>query len=148
MKTISKTTYVEWLNAEEMHEHVQQWMSELEFANDEFRFLEDLIKTYTLQLIESKQFSDNKEIIDAINRTGKRNHLLLEAIRVHSNELEILMDGIDQPKDEESYKERHRDFILRVKEFLLDYRSLKTQLFSMIQSILKKEKQRLLLDRR
>ncbi|HLT34358.1 MAG TPA: hypothetical protein VKZ98_11245 [Aquaticitalea sp.] len=148
MKTISKTTYVEWLNAEEMHEHVQQWMSELEFANDEFRFLEDLIKTYTLQLIESKQFSDNKEIIDAINRTGKRNHLLLEAIRVHSNELEILMDGIDQPKDEESYKERHRDLILRVKEFLLDYRSLKTQLFSMIQSILKKEKQRLLLDRR
>ena len=139
---------MEWLNAEEMHEHVQQWMSELEFANDEFRFLEDLIKTYTLQLIESKQFSDNKEIIDAINRTGKRNHLLLEAIRVHSNELEILMDGIDQPKDEESYKERHRDLILRVKEFLLDYRSLKTQLFSMIQSILKKEKQRLLLDRR
>lgn len=147
MKT-TKTTYVEWLNAEEMHEHAQQWLSELEFANDEFRFLEDLIKTYTLQLIDSKQFSDNKEIIDAINRSEKRNHLLLEAIKVHSNELEIMVDGKDQPKDEESYKKRHRELILRVSEFLKDYKSLKTQLFSVVQNILKKEKQRLLLDRR
>jgi|GEM_PF-301040 len=146
--TQMNTKYVEWFSADEMHKHAQGWLSELEFVKDEHLFFEDLVKTYTLQLIETKKFSENKEIIDAINRSQKRNHLLIEAIKVHSNELEIMVDGIDQPKEEESYKKEHRNLIILVSDFLKEYRTLKSQLFSLFEDILKKEKQQRLLDKR
>lgn len=146
--TKNKPKYVEWFSAEEMHKHTLDWLSELEFAKDEHLFFEDLVKTYTLQLIDNKKLSENREIVDSINRSIKRNHQLIESIKIHSNNLEIMLDGVDQPKEEESYKEEHRNLIISVSEFLKDYRSLKSQLFGVIEDILKKEKQRRLIDKR
>lgn len=139
--------YVEWLNADEMHKHTKDWLSELEFVKDEHLFFKDLVKTYTLQLIETKKFAENKEIIDAINRSEKRNNLLMEDVRAHNNGLEIMVDGVDQPKEEESYKKEHRNLIISVSEYLKGYRSLKSQLFSLFEDIIKKEKTRRLLDK-
>ncbi len=142
-----KIKYVEWLSADEMHKHTQDWLSELEFIQDEHLFFEDLIKTFTTQLIETKKYAKNKEKVDAVNRSEKRTHLLIEAIKVHKNGLEIMVDGVDQPKEEERYKEAHRGIIIKVSEFLKDYQQLKTQIFQIIQDILKKEKQDRLLNK-
>lgn len=149
MKTTKQTAkYVEWFSAEEMHQNTLDWLSELEFAQDEHLFLEDLIKLYTLPLIDSKMFSESKEIVDAVNRSEKRNNRLIETIKIHRNKLQIMIDGINQLKEEESYKKEHQNLIVLVKEFLKDYRSLKTQLFEIIQDIIKKERQKRLLDKR
>ncbi len=143
-----KTKYVEWLSAEEMHKHTLDWLSELEFIKDEHLFFEGLIKSFTLQLIDTKRFSESKEIVDAVNHSEKGTHLLIEAIKVHRNDLKIMVDGNNQPKEEEGYKEEHRSLIIMIGEFLKDYQSLKTQIFEIIQEILKKEKQSRLLDKR
>lgn len=149
MKTIqTQARYIEWLSAEEMHKHSQDWLSELRFIRDEHLFFEDLIKSYTLQMIDPEKFSHNKEIIDAINRSQKKNNLLIEALKVHENELEIMLDGIDQPKQEEAYKKEHRGLIVEVNQFKKDYIMLKKQLFDIIKTIKKDEKNRRLLDRK
>ncbi len=147
MNTPLKTKYVEWSNAEDMHRHVQDWLSELEFVKDEHLFFEDLVKTYTLQLIDTKKFSKYKEIIDAVNHSRKRNNSLIKTIKVHGNELKIMVDGVNQPKEEEDYKKEHGNFIILISEFLKDYQSLKSQLFTAIKNILKKEKQQRLLEK-
>ncbi len=139
--------YVEWLSVDEMHKGSKEWLSQLEFVKDEHLFFEDLIKSYTLQLIQSEEFAHNKEIIDAINKSQKRNHLLIEAVRVHENKLQILVDGIDQPKEEEAYKKEHRGLIIKISEFLKNYRSLKMQLFDIIKNIKKEEKRGRLIDK-
>lgn len=141
------TNYAEWISPEEMHKHTLKWLSELEFIKDEHLFFEDLVKTFTSQLIETKKYSENKEIVDAVNRSEKRTNLIIEAIKVHRNDFEIMVDGIDQPKEEDGYKEEHRGLIIMVSEFYYEYQQLKTQIFHIIQDILKKEKQRLLLDK-
>ena len=147
MKTIqTQARYVEWLSADEMHDGSKEWLSQLEFVKDEHLFFEDLIKSYTLQLIKPEKFAHNKEIIDAINRSQKRNNLLIEAVKVHENELQILVDGINQPKEEEAYKKEHRGLIIKISEFLKNYRTLKTELFDIMKKIKKEEKIRLLLD--
>lgn len=146
--TKQKANYVEWLSAEEMHKDSLDWLSELEFIKDAHSFFEDLVKSYTLQLIDTKKFDESKELVDTVNRSQKRNNLLVEAIKVHKNELKIMVDGIDQPKEEESYKKEHRNLIILMNEYLKDYQSLKTQLFEIVQGIIKKEKQRHLLDKR
>lgn len=149
MKTTQNNmNYREWFSAEEMNQNAQDWLSELEFAKDEHLFFEDLLKSFTLQLLATKKFSENTEIIDAINQSQKRNNMLVEAIKVHKNKLEIMVDGIDQLKDEELYKKEHDNLKILVNDFIKDYRLLKNQLFTIIKEIRKKEKNNLLLDKR
>ena len=140
--------YVEWLSAEDMHKDTLDWISELEFTKDEHSFFENLVNIYTLQLIVTKKFSESSEIIDAINQSEKANILLLEAIKIHRNELQIIVDGIDQLKEEDNYKKEHRNLIILVNEFLDDYQSLKTQLFGVFREIIRNEKQKYLLKNR
>ncbi len=149
MKTTqTHARYVEWLSAEEMHRDSKKWLSELEFIKDEHLFFEDLIKSYTLQMIAPEKFSHNKEIIDAINRSQKKNNLLIEAVKVHENELQIMVDGINQSREEDAYKKEHRGLLIEISEYENNYRTLKNQLFGIIKSIKKEEKSRHLLDRK
>ena len=145
MKTTHpKPRYVEWLSPEEMHHGSQEWLSELRFIKDEHLFFEDLVKSHTLQLISSEKITHNKEVIDAINKSQKRNGLLIKAIIIHINNLKIMIDGIAQPTEEEAYKKEHRRLIIVVSEYLKNYRKLKSQLFEILKNILKKDKQRLI----
>ncbi len=149
MKTTqTEANYVEWLSASQMHEASKEWLSELRFIKDEHLFFEDLIKSFTLQLISPEKFSHNKEIIDAINRSQKKNNFFIEAVKVHESKLEIMVDGVNQLKEEEAYKKEHRDLIIKISEFKKNYRILKTQLFDILKTIKKEEKQRRLIDRR
>ena len=144
----TQTRYVEWLGADEMHMASKEWLSELKFIKDEHLFFEDLIKSHTLQLIDPEKFSNNKEIIDAINRSQKKNNLLIEAVKVHENDLNIMVDGINQLIEEQAYKKEHKGLITEISEFKKYYQDLKTQLFEIIKRIKKQEKQRRLLDRK
>ena len=147
MKT-SQLKYVEWLDADEMHEDSKNWLSELNFIKDEHQFFQDLITSYTMQMLEPEKFSYNKEIIDALNRSQKQNNTLIEAVKIHKNELQIMVDGIDQLEEEKAYTKEHGDLIVATTEFMKDYRSLKTQLFDIIKKIKKEDKNRHLLDRK
>ncbi|GAA4241332.1 MULTISPECIES: hypothetical protein [Winogradskyella] len=140
--------YVEWLNAEEMHKASKEWLSELNFIKDEHLFFEDLVTQFTSQLIALGNFSSSKEIIDAINRSQKQNNTLIEAVRIHENKLQIMVDGIDELEEEKAYIKEHRDLIIAISEFLNEYKSLKTQLFNIIKIIKKEDKSRHLLDRK
>lgn len=146
--TQTQTRYVEWLSAGQMHQASKEWLSELRFIKDEHLFFEDLIKSFTLQLINPEKFSHNKEIIDALNSSQKKTDFFIETVKVHENKLQIMVDGIDQSQEEEAYKTEHRELIIDISDFKKNYRILKTQLFDIIKSIKKEEKQRRLIDRR
>lgn len=142
----TQARFVEWLSPEEMHKGSLDWLSELELIKDEHTFFENLITEKTLQLIEPEKFSQNKEVIDAIYRSQRRNNLLIEAVKVHGNDLQIMVDGIDQLKEEEAYKEEHRGLIIEVSKYLKEYKMLKKQLFDIVKNIMKNEKLTRLLD--
>ena len=144
MKTNAK--YVEWLSAEVMHKASVNWLSELQFINDEQQFFDDLIKVYTLNLIDSKHFDESQKIVTALSGLQKETARLIEIVKTHENDLEIMVDGIDQPKEEEAYKKEHQGLIVVVHEFFRRYRQLKTDLFSLIKTIIKEQKQKRLLE--
>ncbi|MGK0412095.1 MAG: hypothetical protein ACJA1B_000284 [Polaribacter sp.] len=148
MKTTHTETsikLIEWLSAEDMHSNSKEWLSELEFIKDEHLFFEDLIKSFTLQLIDEKHFSDNRKVIKAINSSSKENEILIKFVSKHENNLTILVDGIDQPKEEQTYRNEHRNLTVIIHKFLKDFKLLKLKLFNIIKNIRKKEKQKHLL---
>ncbi|MGS2726545.1 hypothetical protein ACU8DI_08040 [Psychroserpens sp. BH13MA-6] len=149
MKTTKKhQKYTEWLSAEEMHSASKQWLSELEFIEDEHLFFNDLITTFTSELIAPDKFSKGRELIDLIFQSQKQNNVLQNAVKTHENDLQIMVDGVNQIKEEQAYMEEHLGLISLINDFLKDYRVLKRALFDLIKTIKKEDKLRHLINRK
>jgi len=138
--------YLEWKSPEEMHHTSLEWISEFMFIKDEKLFLNDLIRTYTLQITSLGLFDESRKLITAISNSELDLDLLLRKVRVHENQLSIMLDDVDQPKMEKAYTETHRDLIFTIDNYLMEYRKLKGSLFQMISKVMKKEKQKRLLN--
>jgi hypothetical protein len=146
MKTKSnRPKYVAWLSAETMHNASKKWLSELEFAKDEQLFFDDLVKSYTLQLIDSKHFNESKKVVNELGKLQKKTDRLIETVKEHERGLEIMVDGIDQIELENAYKDEHGKLIITMADFLESYKTLKTKLFVLVKSVLKSNKQKRLL---
>ncbi|MFX0557920.1 hypothetical protein ACOCEA_14060 [Maribacter sp. CXY002] len=141
----TKYTYVEWLSAEEMHATSKLWLSELSFIIDEQLFLNDLVKSYSLQLAEPEIFDQSKKIISQIQKTEKEVGILIKKVKAHENELEIMVDQVDELKMEKAYIETHKELLNAMNTYTKEYRKAKKKLFIFISTIMKKEKQNRLL---
>ncbi len=141
-----KKSYVEWLSPQEMHEMSNQWFSELMFIKDEQLFLNDLIKSYTIKLTNKDVFEQSKDLVGALLNAEKDLVSLMKKVQLHSNQLEIMVDDVDQLKMEKAYKKTHIDLISAVREYVTDYRSIKEQLFKLVSKVMKLDKQKRLLN--
>jgi hypothetical protein len=146
MKT-SKTSpkYFEWLSADVMHEESKKWLSELRFIKDEEHFFEDLVKLFTLKLIDYKNYANTKALINSLKNLRNKNQELINTVIKHEKELQILLDGKDQLKEEADYKDKHRALLISVKHFFKDYRKLKREVFQIVKDIMKIEKRKKIL---
>jgi hypothetical protein len=137
--------YLEWKSPDEMHQTSLEWISELKFIKDEQMFLNDLVRSYTLQITSLGIFEESRILITAISNAELEVELLLKKVQVHENQLSIMLDDVDQPKMEKAYTETHRDLIFTIDKYVTEYRRLKGSLFKMISKVMKKEKQKRLL---
>ena len=142
----NKNRMMEWLDPNEMHEDSQKWMSELKFVRDEQLFLNDLVKSYTLQLTDSAVFNESKEIIGAIATAEKEVIVLMKKVQAHGNQLEIMLDHIDQLKMEATYTKTHWELHTEIAKYSFEYRELKSRLFKLVSKIMKKDKGNRLLN--
>ena len=136
---------IEMYDAQALHITSHQWILELEFIKDEHLFFEDLVKSFTLQLIDSKSYEEHSEIIKAINASEKHNDLLLKAIKGHDKNLKSMVEGKLKPNEELAYKMEHKKFMEELNAYLKAYKSLKMRLFTLMKGVFKKEKQKRLL---
>lgn len=141
-----KHGYIEWLSGEEMHKSNIKWMSELKFVKDEQLFLNNLVKSYTLQLLESKIFNESQKIIKEIAKTEKEVVVLMKKIQAHANLLETMVNDVDEIKMEKAYLETHWELTDKMERYVVRYRNLKVGLFKVISQLMKKDKQKRLLN--
>lgn len=147
MKVKERThRYIEWISPDDMHAESVQWLSELKFARDEQLFLNSLVKHYTIQLADAKIFKKSKEIVSAVLDAENEVITLMKKIQIHENQLEIMIDDVDQPTMERAYKETHKELMTEMQRYLEEYRGLKKRLFSLVSSVIKKDKQGRLLN--
>ena len=149
MKTVhTNAKHTEWLSADEMHFESKKWLSELEFCKEEQWFFEDLIRSYTLQILDNNHFEESKKLIDKLTKIVKQTKTLTNAVKSHERELSVMVDGVDQIEEETAYKKEHRNLSELFDEFKKRYRTLKTKLFDLIKTVMKESKQNRLLDKK
>ncbi len=142
----SKKTYVEWLSGEELHQESLGWASELKFARDEQRFLNDLIKENTLDLVDEKIFDRVKPVVSSLDKSEKKLKPLLKQVQLHENQLRIMVDDVDQLKMEGAYLETHADLGDEIDGYFREYKTAKSEIFKIISKIMKQRRQKRLLN--
>lgn len=138
--------YIEWIDPEEMHRTSLLWLSELRFMKDEQLFLNNLIKHYTVQLVDIKIFGKSKAIVTALTDLEKQVIALMKGVQAHENKLELMIDDVDQIELEKAYRDTHRELASSMDHYKEEYREIKTKLFDLVSNVLKKEKQKRLLN--
>lgn len=139
--------YIEWKTPDEMHFSSVQWKSELNFIKDEHRFFEDMLKEYTMPIIESQLFSTVRELIGQLEGSRKELATLEDKVSAHINRLQRLVEDIDEPKEGRVYRQEHKNILNNVMDFSRKYKRLKREIFEAVTKALKQQKQKRLLPK-
>nr|WP_298995490.1 hypothetical protein [uncultured Allomuricauda sp.] len=135
-----KEHYQEWFSADEMHKESKRWLSQLEFIKDEQQFLDNVVKDFTLDLLDGNFFNQVKDSFDALLTAKKNTQLLHKKIQLHENQLIIMVDAVDQIKMENAYLETHKRLAKEMVTHLEKYQVAKSYIFKVISEIMKKKK--------
>ena len=141
-----KYDYIEWLSPEEMHQASLLWLSELKFIKDEQQFLEELVRMHTLEMAQPDLLDKSRNLTTDIRAKEKEVIGLMKEVQAHENLLGIMVDDIDQQEMEKAYRNTHRRLISEVSAYLQAYRLLKKDLFATISGLMKKSRQKRLLN--
>jgi hypothetical protein len=140
-----KLSYLEWKSPEEMHVSCLQWLSEINFMEDEHMFLEDMLKEYTLPVLEAHLYEKARNLVTELGSLDKKRAELKNRLLKHRKELEIMVDDKDQLEEETQFKEEHRRIKNEFGHFNQKYRNLKQEIFLTVSTALKDQKQKRLL---
>ncbi|MDT0556152.1 hypothetical protein [Patiriisocius hiemis] len=137
---------VQWSTSEELHTECLEWASQLQFIKDEQRFLDKLIKEYTLSLIIEEAYNNSLKLVGKLNTEEKELSKLLKRVKDHINTIEILQDNTTDKLKGAAFKEIH--YYLKVDVFMYanKYRETKKALFKKIKKLMKSEKRSHLLN--
>lgn len=142
----NKRKFREWFSADELHEESKKWFSELKFARDEQKFLNHMVKDYTLDIIDTDMFKDTQPVVEVLNTLEKDLVDLFKKVQLHENQLQIMVDEVNQEKMEEAYLDTHNDLGKEVGDYFVKYRDAKTRIFDIVSSVIKRKKQKRLLN--
>lgn len=103
------------------------------------------MQSFTLKLIDSSIYEDSKKVIERLQNIEKEIVPLFKEVQTHENQLQIMVDHVNQPAMEKAYIETHKKLHILISNYTLQYREIKEQLFKLITSVMKKDKQKRLL---
>lgn len=141
-----KGTFREWFSAEELHEESKKWCSELKFAKDEQKFLNSMIKDYTLDILDSDMFNTVQPIVASLEKLESDLIKVFKKVQLHENQLEIMVDDVDQNKMENAYLDTHSELAKEMERYFSQYRDAKTKIFDIVSKVIKRKKQKKLLN--
>ncbi|WP_437395831.1 hypothetical protein [Flagellimonas lutimaris] len=142
----NKRKFREWFSADELHEESKKWFSELKFAKDEQKFLNSMVKDYTLDIIDSDMFQTIQPVVESLSKSEKDLVDLFKKVQLHENQLQIMVDEVNQEKMEEAYLDTHNDLAMEVQDYFEKYRDSKTKIFDIVSNVIKRKKQKRLLN--
>jgi hypothetical protein len=126
---------------EELHQDSKIWISEIEFISDELRFLEHLLSMYYIDCMDSglKKTIDN--FVKKISTEKKLAKTFFKLINNHENILADLIET-NSVTSNKNFLEAHKKLDFEIDTYFKNYKTLKKEIFSVIEKIMKKKEQR------
>ena len=128
-------------SVEELHHDSRNWLSEIEFINYEMKFLNNLLSSYYIDLLDSGYDAHIKELVNKIVIEKKSGKTLSKLINQH----EIILSDLirtDSVTSNKNYLETHKKFEIEISIFLGRYKELKKDIFKIVERTMKKKGQK------
>lgn len=138
----------DWLgrvkSVEELHNDSKLWLSEINFINDELRFLNHLLSTYYIEIIDAGFTKEVKTIVKKINHEKKSTISFLKLIMYHEKILSKLIKTKSVTSNT-NYLKMHQDLELKVTDYFKNSKLLKKRIFEIVEAqMVRKEQKKLL----
>jgi len=126
---------------EELHYDSKNWLSEIAFINYEMKFLNQLLSSYYIDLLESGYEKHIKELVNKIVIEKKSGKALSKLILEHEKILSDLIQT-NSVTSNKNYLETHKKFEIEIIIFLGRYKELKMEIFKIIERTMRKKGQK------
>ena len=129
-----------------LHESSVSWINELEFMNDEQKFLEHLLSTHFLDLSAEKLYETTRKLIRKLKEVENLGVELTQEIQIHNKQIASVLEGDDNIREKDlinGHDMIQKDF----ESYVLKFRYVKKKIFGIIKEIMINHKQKLLINR-
>jgi hypothetical protein len=126
---------------EELHHDSRNWLSEIEFINYEMTFLNKLLSSNYIDLLDSGYDKHIKELVNKIVIEKKSGNALSKLILEHEKVLSDLIQT-NSVTSNKNYLETHKKFEIEIIIFLGRYKELKMEIFKIIERTMRKKGQK------
>jgi len=126
---------------EELHHDSRNWLSEIEFINYEMTFLNKLLSSNYIDLLDSGYDKHIKELVNKIIIEKKSGNALSKLILEHEKVLSDLIQT-NSVTSNKNYLETHKKFEIEIIIFLGRYKELKMEIFKIIERTMRKKGQK------
>lgn len=140
-----KFKYLEWNDSDIIHEATLAWLSQLEFIKGEQLFLKELLAENTLKLLAESCFEMAKHLATDLSKLSDQLPEIIKSVQNHRNDIVVLIDKKDEFQKERAFQDGHLLLEIRIGSYLEKYHILKDEIFTTMQNVFKKSKNRQLL---
>ncbi len=129
-----------------LHESSVSWINELEFMNDEQKFLEHLLSTHFLDLSTEKLYETTRKLIRKLKEVENLGVELTKEIQFHNKKIAEVLEGDENIREKDlinGHDMIQKDF----ESYVLKFRYVKKKIFGIIKEIMVNHKQKLLINR-
>ena len=145
MKTkISKDWFGRLKSVDELHNDSRLWISEINFVNDEMRFLDQLLSSNYIDFLDSGLDKKIEVLAITISHKKKLGDTLLKLIKDHEKILSDLIET-NSVTSNKNYLETHKNFERKINTYLSEYKELKKEIFKIVEDVMRKKEQKKLL---
>lgn len=141
-----KFKYLEWNDADIIHEATLMWQSQLEFMQGEQLFLKGLLTKNTLLLLTETGYDMVKHLATDLLNLSVQLPEILEKVKEHRNEIVVLLDGTDEFQKEKTFQDKHLLLEVSIGTYLEKYHLLKNEIFETMGDVFKKSNKNQLLQ--
>lgn len=133
MKTkIKKDWFGREKSITELYNDTKLWLSEINFINDEIRFLKDVLKSNYISLIDAGLDKKIKEVVKKLANEKKNGNILKKLIKDHKKTMSKLIET-NSVISNKNYIEKHYDLQRDVVIYQRKYKKLKKSIFNIVE---------------
>ena len=132
-------TKTELASTQEYHAASKNWISSLQFIDDELRFIENLMCSYVFEPDTPNLFERLQNYKERVQNIQIRREEMAKWLLDHENELSGLLESPVADKDG-SYARKHQELQVEFLLFHQDFQQLKTEIFNYAGGILRKRR--------
>ena len=128
-------------SVQELHTDSKNWISEIQFINDEIRFLDHLLSEKYIDCLDVGLFKKIKTLIIQIAEEKKASQALQEVIQKHETTLSNLI-AKNSVESNKNYLYTHQNIAKEIYSFTKKYKNIKKDIFANVETAMKQREQK------